>query len=271
GPPLFCNPAKKDFIQPDRSLIKPWLNTYIVGKATGPATYLFTSLGCPYRCSFCSIWPQFKGEYFQREPESIIEELKTLDDYEVVRFADANTVVNIKMMDKLFDLIKAGQIKKSYVMDIRPDTIVNNPKLIEKMAKAGLVAVISGFESFRKDELSKNNKDYNIHNISAAIDILHRNGIMVRGNYVIPADYDIDDFSALSEFANSHKITYAGYTILSPMPGTRYYREVKDQIIDFNLDKYNFFNCLLNTKLPLETFYKEVGKLWMIKKGRDVI
>ena len=269
--PPACNPAKEDFLMPDRSLITRWLQTYIVGRANGPATYLFTSLGCPYRCSFCSIWPQFKGEYFQREAESIIKELKTLDEYEVVRFADANTVVNIQLMDQLFNRLKEEGIKKSYVMDIRPDTIVENPLLIKKMAEAGLVAVITGFESFRKDELLRYNKDYNILNIEKAIDILHANGVLIRGNYVIPADYSYDDFAALSEFANSHKVTYAGYTILSPMPGTSFYKKVKDQIIDHDLDKYNFFNCVLKTQLPLGQFYENVGKLWMIKKGRDVI
>ena len=269
--PATCNPAKEDFLIPNRPLIKRWLQTYIVGKTKGPSTYLFTSLGCPYRCSFCSIWPQFKGEYFQREVESIINEIKTLDDYEIIRFADANTVVNIQLMDKLFDRIKEEGIKKSYVMDIRPDTIVQNPSLIYKMVKAGLVAVITGFESFRKEELTKYNKDYNIQNIKEAIDILHNNDVLIRGNYVVPADYDQDDFVALSEFANSHKVTYAGYTILSPMPGTRYYNEVEDQIIDYDLDKYNFFNCVLKTKLPLQEYYENVGKLWMIKKGKDVI
>ncbi|MEJ2544819.1 MAG: radical SAM protein [Calditrichaceae bacterium] len=269
--PPTCNPAKEDFLMPDRSRINRWLQTYIVGKAKGPATYLFTSLGCPYRCSFCSIWPQYKGAYYQREIESIIDELKTLDAYEVVRFADANTVVNIRQMDKLFDRINEEGIKKSYVMDIRPDTIVENPFLIEKMAKAGLIAVITGFESFRKKELSKYNKDYNVQNIKQAIDILHENGVLIRGNYVVPSDYDLDDFAALSDFANSHKVTYAGYTILSPMPGTSYYKEVRDQIIDYDLDKYNFFNCVLKTKLPLDRFHENVGKLWMIKKGKDII
>ncbi|MBN1408752.1 MAG: B12-binding domain-containing radical SAM protein [Calditrichaceae bacterium] len=269
--PRTCNPAKQNYIMPDRTLINRWLQTYIVGKAKGPATYLFTSLGCPYRCSFCSIWPQFKGEYFQREVESIIDELKTLDAYEVVRFADANTVVNLQLMNNLFDRIKEEGIKKSFVMDIRPDTIVENPLLIKKMAEAGLIAVITGFESFRKEELKQYNKDYNIDNIEKAIDILHANGVLIRGNYVVPADYDLDDFAALSDFANSHKVTYAGYTILSPMPGTLYYNKVKDQIIDFDLDKYNFFNCVLKTKLPPDVFHENVGKLWMIKKGKDII
>ena len=269
--PLTCNPAGEHFVMPRRSLIRPWLSTYIVGKAKGPATYLFTSLGCPYRCSFCSIWPQYKGQYLQRDVESVITELKTLDDYEVVRFADANSVVDVPWMDRLFDRIAEEGVKKSYVIDVRPDTVVENPKLIEKMARAGLIAAICGFESFRAQELQKYNKPYAVENIARAIDVLHDQGIMIRGNYVIPADYEEADFQALADYANSHRVTYAGYTILSPMPGTTFYRQVKDQIIDFDLDKYNFFNCVLKTKLPLERFYENVGRLWLIKKGRDVI
>lgn len=270
--PIICDPAKKDFVLPKRGLLKRWLNTYIVGKAKGPSTYLFSSLGCPYRCSFCSIWPQMGGKYLTRNIESIIEELRTLDDYEVVRFADANTIVDIEFISKLFDRIEEEGIKKKYVMDIRVDTTIKHPKLIEKLAKNGLIVVISGFESYRKKELKRYNKEYyDAKAIEEAINIFHNNGIMIRGNYVIPSDYDLDDFKAMSDYANSHKVTYAGYTILTPMPGTPYFDEMKENIIDLDYDKYNFFNCVLNTKLPIETFYENVSNLWLIKKGTDVI
>ena len=94
---------------------------------------------------------------------------------------------------------------------------------------------------------------------------------MLRGNYVVPNDYSEDDFKALSDYAATHPVVYAGYTILTPMPGTVFYKEISDDIIDHDLLKYNFFNCVLKTKLPLEKFYENVGKLWLIKKGTDVI
>ena len=270
APDKKCNVAGGDFLMPDRSLLERWRSTYTVGKSPYPTTYLFSSLGCPYRCSFCSIWPQFEGKFYQRSVESIIEELKLID-YKIVRFADANTIVNVKHIHKLFDRILEEGIEKEYIMDIRADTAVQNPGLIEKLAKAGLKVVICGFESFREEELKRYNKDSPAKLTAEAIDIFHQNNILLRGNYVVPHDYDIEDFNALSEYANSHRVTYAGYTILSPMPGTLYFNEVKDQIVDFDLSKYNFFNSVLKTKLPLETYYENVGKLWLIKKGSDVI
>lgn len=265
------NPAKENFIAPDRKLLKRWLSTYKVGGSPHILTYLFTSLGCPYKCSFCSIWPQFCGRFYQREIESVVEELKTLNDYKIVRFADANTIVNIDFIDKLFDRIIEEGIYKEYVMDIRADTAAENPKLIEKLARAGLKVVICGFESYKDEELKKYNKDAQAVKIEESIKVFHNNGISVRGNYVIPNDYTERDFDEMKKFASKRKVVYAGYTILTPMPGTPYYEEVKNDIVDFDLAKYNFFNCVLKTKIPLEKFYENVGELWLIKEGTDVI
>lgn len=263
--------AGNDFIYPDRSHLKRWLSTYCAGGSPHPSTYIFTSLGCPYRCTFCSIWPLFGGRYYQREIESIITELKMVDDYPVVRFADANTIVNERFIDRLFDRIREEGIKKFFIMDIRFDTAVKYPTLIEKLALGGLKVVICGFESYKEDELRRYSKEAPARLIEEAISIFHANGIMVRGNYVIPADYTGDDFRAMADYAGSHRVVYAGYTILTPMPGTEYYESVRDSIVDFNLARYNFFNCVFKTALPEERFYENVGRLWLIKEGNDVI
>jgi len=264
------NPATDDFVLPDRSLLEPWRKTYQIPGAPSPTTYLFSSLGCPYQCSFCSVWREHGGNYFQRSIDSIIQELKLID-YDIVRFADANTIVNTDFIEQLFNRIEDEGIKKEYIMDIRADTAVSYPKLIEKLARNGLKVVICGFESYRKDELDTYNKQSNPEFIEKAIDIFHANGIRLRGNYVIPVTYTKDDFEAMSEYANQHKVTYAGYTILTPMPGTLYYAETKSQILDNDLRKYNFFNPVLPTTLSYEEFVSAVGALWLIKKGKDVI
>jgi radical SAM superfamily enzyme YgiQ (UPF0313 family) len=263
--------AKENFIMPDRSHLNRWISTYKVGNDPSPVTYIFTSLGCPYECSFCSIWPQHDSKYYIRNIESVIEELKNLSDYNIVRFADANTIVDVGYIHQLFDRIKEEGIKKTYIMDIRSDIAVKHPDLIEKLAIAGLKVVICGFESFREAELDNYNKSTSAKFIGESIDIFHRNNIMLRGNYIVSNDYVDDDFKALADYAGSHKVVYAGYTILTPMPGTVLYKEIKNQIIDYDLSKYNFFNCVLKTKLPLEKFYENVGNLWKIKLGKDVI
>ena len=267
-----CAPAGADYFPPDRSLVRPWLPAYIVGKAPGPSTYLFSSLGCPNRCSFCSIWPQYGGSFSQRPAADVVREMEGMDDYEVVRFADANTVVDHDWVRELCERIAASGVRKALIMDIRADTAARHPELIAQLAGAGLRVVIMGFESFREEELRRYRKEASAAQIREAVGVLHDNGILVRGNYVIPPDYGPDDFAALADFAEDHAVALAGYTILTPMPGTRLHAELADEIVDHDLSRYNFFCGVLRTpKLPLEQLHREVGKLWRIRLGEEVI
>ncbi|MEI7982908.1 MAG: radical SAM protein [Bacteroidota bacterium] len=269
--PLQSDAAGADFMLPDRSHLKRWISTYKAGDSPFPSTYVFTSLGCPYKCTFCSIWSQFKGKYYQRTIESLICELKLIDEYPVVRFADANTVVDEEFMVALFNRIEEEGIRKTFVMDIRADVAAHRPDIIEKLARGGLKVVICGFESFRDTELKRYRKKSPAFDNQTAVKVFEQNGIMVRGNYVIPNDYVHEDFEALAEYSGRNRVVYAGYTVLTPMPGTVFYKEVKDQIVDHDYRKYNFFNSVMKTKLPHDEFHARVGALWMIKKGTDVI
>jgi radical SAM superfamily enzyme YgiQ (UPF0313 family) len=209
--------------------------------------------------------------YYQRTIESLISELKSIDEYPVVRFADANTVVDHDFMNLLFDRILEEGIRKTFIMDIRADVASRHPEIIGKLARGGLKVVICGFESFRDDELQKYHKESPAFDNEEAIRVFEQNEIMVRGNYVIPNDYGIDDFKALADYSDKNRVVYAGYTVLTPMPGTVYYQQVKNEIIDHDYKKYNFFNSVMTTKLPHDQFHEEIGKLWLIKKGKDVI
>jgi radical SAM superfamily enzyme YgiQ (UPF0313 family) len=271
GKPAASDPVNADYLMPDRRHLARWIDTYKVGSSPFPSTYVFTSLGCPYKCTFCSIWTQFRGKYYQRTVESLITELKSIDEYPVVRFADANTVVDEKFMLHLFQRMEEEGIRKTFIMDIRADVAANRPDIIEKLARGGLKVVICGFESFRDEELKKYHKDSPAIDNQEAVKVFEQNGIMVRGNYVVPPDYNVKDFEALAEYADRNRVVYAGYTVLTPMPGTIYYKQVEDQIVDFNYRKYNFFNSVMKTTLPHDEFHTRIGSLWLIKKGTDVI
>ena len=271
GIPRVWDSVNADYLMPDRRHLDRWISAYRVGNSPYPSTYIYTSLGCPYKCTFCSIWTQFKGKYYQRTVESLITELKSIDEYPVVRFADANTVVDHEFMNLLFDRIKEEGIRKTFVMDIRADVAARHPSIIEKLAKGGLKVVICGFESFRDEELKKYNKESPALDNQEAIRVFERNDIMVRGNYLIPNDYTEDDFKALAVYADMNRVVYAGYTVLTPMPGTVFYNQVRNEIIDHDYRKYNFFNSVMKTRLPHDRFHEEIGKLWLIKKGNDVI
>ncbi len=259
--------VRPDFPPADRSLLERWRQTYRVSPEAGLATYVFTSIGCPYRCSFCSIWPQAGGAFLQRDIGAIVRELSTIAGYEIVRFADANTLVDLGFAERLFDRLEAEGIRKSWIMDVRADTAAHAPRLIERLARCGLKVVITGFESFRESELRAYGQSLEAGLIAEAVRVFHENGILVRGNYVIPPDYENRDFDALAAFAAENSVALSGYTILTPMPGTVLHERMSSRIVDHDLAKYNFFNCVLRTRMPLERFHERVGALWSIRQG----
>lgn len=265
--------AGRDYPRLDRSLLDRWRPTYRVGKAPGPVTYLHSSLGCPFPCSFCAITPPFGGAFFQRSVDDVFAELESLQDWPVVRFADANTLVQPALFEQLFDRIAAAGFRQEYVMDIRADTAARHPKLVEKMARGGLKVVICGVESASQAELDAYDKRLAAGSIAEAIRIFEGNGVQLRANYVIPSTWEEPDFVALEAFASQHPAGLAGYTILTPLPGTPTYDAAlaAGEIVDHDLAKYNFFNCVTKSRMPLQRFHERVASLWVVRRGAEVI
>jgi radical SAM superfamily enzyme YgiQ (UPF0313 family) len=259
-----------DDVHPAHNLLARYDAAYRVKVDSRPFAFIYTSLGCPGRCTFCSIWPQMGRRYHQRSAESVVAELETLEQ-PVVRFADANTFGDEKAAAEIFDLIVARGVKKDLVMDMRADTAATRPDLVEKAARAGLKVVICGFESDSLSELKAFRKETDPGQVAAAIEVYHRFGIRVRGNYMVQAHFTEHEFARMEGFAARHPVSFAGFTVATPMPGTPYHVSVRDRIVRHDLSYYNFFNSVLPTALPEEEFYERVARLWTVKLGNDVI
>ena len=116
------------------------------GGVGGNVGFVSTAYGCTHCCSFCSIPSLTAGRYLNHSIEAIIRDIKLLDDISLVRFVDANTFGTINTARPLAEEIIRLEIKKKFVADIRADTVVRNPDLMQLWKKAGLDAVVIGFE-----------------------------------------------------------------------------------------------------------------------------
>ncbi len=230
--------------------------------------YLSTSSGCTHKCNFCSIWQTTDGRYFHKDVETIIDELKTMDRYNIIRFCDANTFGDIEKARRLFTrIIEEGLNKHFYMADIRTDTVLRHRDVIELAVKAGLKIAVCGLEATSNEELEKYNKQNTIENISEALKILNSYGVMVNGNYIVRHDYVHSDFERIARFVKENPIFHSGFTILTPFPGTELGEQMKDEIIINNYDYYNLTNAVVRTTLPEPEFYKQVGELYIISKA----
>ncbi|MDH4230968.1 MAG: B12-binding domain-containing radical SAM protein [Nitrospirota bacterium] len=245
---------------PRRELTSQYRNSYF-SEWMKPLASIRTSKGCHYRCRFCALWKLTGGRYITRNPASIIDELKTITE-EYIFFADDESMLDTKRMDKLADMIKESGIMKRYFVYGRSDTIVSHPELIEKWKGIGLERVFVGLEFFRDSDLKNIKKGSTVANNVKAVQILKDLELDIFPNFIVRQDFGKKDFRQFREFCLNLDLDFVGFSVLTPLPGTELYEEQKDKFISSEYDHFDFFHTILPTRMPLKDFYKELITLF---------
>ncbi len=245
---------------PDRSLTSKHRNSYF-SEWMKPLASVRTSLGCVNRCSFCALWAITGGRYLQRQPENIVEELKTIEE-EYIFFCDDESMCDWRRMDRLADLIKDAGIKKKYFLYARVDTIVKHPDLFAKWKDIGLVQAFIGFETFTNKRLRDLNKGITVEQQEEAVKIFNDLKIDIYGAFVVDPSFTRKDFSDLTSYIRKLNPTITAIAILTPFPGTELYARRMNEITTDMPELYDLAHTVLPTTLPLKEFYLEYVKVW---------
>jgi radical SAM superfamily enzyme YgiQ (UPF0313 family) len=246
---------------PDRSLTIKYRKNYF-SEWFKPLASVRTSLGCTARCNFCALWGITGGKYLRRDPESVVEELKSVTESNVF-FCDDESMCDVKRMDRLADLIREAGIRKNYFLYGRVDTIVNHPELFAKWAGIGLAQVFVGMEDFSDERLKAMKKGVTNAQQEKAVKILDDLGIMMYASYMVDPAYTREDFRALLAHARKLKHKYATFTVMTPLPGTELHAARAGELLSRKPELYDMVHTLLPTTLPLPEFYKEMAELWV--------
>jgi radical SAM superfamily enzyme YgiQ (UPF0313 family) len=165
-------------------------------------------------------------------------------------------------MFKLAELIKDRGIQKRYFLYARSDTITKNPGLIKQWRDIGLERVFVGIEFCRDEDLHYIHKNSTTKDNDLAIEILHGLGIDIYASFIIRPEFSSDEFAALRNYSNQSGLSFASFAVLTPLPGTELYEEVKDKMLTHDYDYFDFIHTLLPTKLSLKKFYQEYHDLY---------
>jgi radical SAM superfamily enzyme YgiQ (UPF0313 family) len=226
-----------------------------------PLASIRTSKGCHFRCQFCALWKLTGGRYLTRQPERIVEELGAIRE-PYVFFADDESLLDTARMALLADLIQQAGIKKHYFLYGRSDTIARHPELLEKWKKAGLERVFVGLEFMGDRDLKLIRKGSTVANNLQALEILKGLDLDIWPMFMVRPEFERRDFANLRQRCLDLDLSFIGFSVLTPLPGTDLYQEVQDRLITTNYDYFDFFHTLLPTTLPLQDFYRELATLF---------
>jgi len=245
---------------PDRTLTASYRSHYRCDWMR-PLASMRTSKGCPHRCRFCALWRIAQKRYLKRSPEAIVEEIAGIDE-ECIFFADDESLVVPKRMMEVARQIKEAGIRKRFFCYGRSDTIAHNPDLLEAWKDVGLERIFVGLEFAKDDDLGYIRKGSTASDNDEAVRILHDLDIEIYASLIVRPEFTRDDFRELSAYCRHLALSYVGFTLLTPLPGTEFHEEVHELLLTHDTDYYDFIHTVLPTTLPLEDFYAEYTNLY---------
>ncbi|MBN2352365.1 MAG: radical SAM protein [Spirochaetales bacterium] len=217
---------------PDFDLVHNYRRNLLLGRRTIPVQ---TSRGCPFNCTFCSVTGMFGRRYRFRSVPNVIAELRR---YEAKRtdvfFYDDNFAADKAHTKELLRAMIDSGLGLRWSTQVRTDA-ARDPALLDLMRRAGCTTLYIGFESVDPAALKEMRKSQTIEDMRRAVREIRKRGIHVHGMFVFGFDADTADTArATLRFAVREKIDTAQFLILTPFPGTPFYRDMeKDRrIID---------------------------------------
>ena len=214
---------------------------------------IHTSLGCPYKCSFCCINAPFgKSSYRMWRPESVIKEIDFLvENHGVknIKFVDEMFVLNKRHVNGICDLL----IEREYNVNIwayaRVDTVQD--EFLDKLKAAGINWLCLGIESasdYVRDGAEKQYKNRDLLNVVRRIQDA---GIYIIGNYIFGLPDDsferMQETLDLSLEINSE---FANYYSAMAYPGSPLYIAATKNGLELPMSWHQFSQHSYDT-LPL--------------------
>lgn len=210
------------YVAPRRDLVK--------GKGLFGVQPIVATRGCPYTCSFCSVFTVFGRGYRHRDVDDVVREIAEIraKGQKWFVFVDDNIIGNPKWSKELFrklaplDITWGGQTTLGVARD---------PEVLELARKSGCLSMFVGIESVSKEALRSVRKQFNkTERYSEQVQVFHDNGIVIIAGMI--SGFDEDDeycFERSVEAADRLGIGIANFSVITPLPGTDTFSQMQQE------------------------------------------
>lgn len=164
-----------------------------------PYGLLYTSLGCPFRCTFCCINALFgKHTIRYRSIDSVLAEIDWM--------VETHGIRNIKIIDEMFAMNEKRVVEmceriaaRGYDLNFWAYARVNtvSARMLQAMKKAGINWAAYGFESGSKRVIEDVTKGYKMDLVDQVVGWTRDAGIHICANFIVGLPED--DYESMQE------------------------------------------------------------------------
>jgi len=248
---------------PGYHFVEDVVHRYHFTMMAGPETryaLIEGSRGCPHRCTFCSQWRHWEGQWRIKSAKRIADEMEFCYQNHGTRFlwlTDDNFGLGKRAEDLCDEILRRGLSDDiMWFVQARCDDIVRHQGLLPKLRRAGNYWVLLGVERHDTLTLETFNKQVNPEDAKRAVKLLEENDIFTQAMFIIGERKDsAESIASLREFANDLDPDLAIFMILTPFPGTEIFEVAKQNgwIEDYNWANYDMVHAVM----PTETLSRE--------------
>lgn len=227
-----------------------------------PVWLIETARGCPHRCSFCSVWQFYGRTCRERSIAKVVDDFAASGD--AVFVADDLFWYNpARSLELAAALKKRGVYKRWILVQTRTDLICRSAEVMaawRPLAKD--FDIFLGLEAATDRGLAGIDKDAGVNDCIEAVRVARELRYGINGNFLIDHDWEENDFRELWDFVTRYNLQRAGFTILTPLPGTEFYREMASRMADQPWSNFDMHHLLWEPRIGVERFFELYAETW---------
>lgn len=214
----------------------------LLGKKIGNFLPVQAGRGCPHSCSFCSIYCLYHNKYYRRDIGDVVRDIKHVKSLGFKSFLllDDNIYSDPAYMEVLCKEI--GKLNMNWLSQCSIK-IGRDKGLLKTVAESGCIALSFGLESTSRESLESVSKSWaNPMEYEELLSNIRAAGIDVSTEMIVGADGDTaESIAGMAEFIEKNKVVVPRFYILTPIPGTVLYDNMKrdNRICNENIYSYN--------------------------------
>jgi radical SAM superfamily enzyme YgiQ (UPF0313 family) len=237
---------------------------------------IFTTRGCPYRCSYCH--NLFGKKLRKRSVENVIGELRLMKDkYNVqeVEIIDDIFNLDIERAKTIFRRIIEEKLdmKFSFPNGLRTDRL--DEELLDLFKQGGAYRLVFAIESGTPRVQKLIQKNLNLEKAQKNIALAAKRGFSMGGFFMMGfLDETEDEIWNTINFALKSKLQTAAFFIVTPFPNTDIWKQAQDlglnldatyenyQKVSANISKVPSDRLMKLRRLAFRRFYLNPWRLW---------